>query len=276
MTLQVLPSNCGPRAIVRVSNGVSQHRTDTLATELPVALEYNGISHAVLLASPGDIDDLVLGFSCTEGILDHPDQLYELEVEVTEQGLIAHARIAAEQLHRLKQRRRQLAGRTGCGLCGLENLADVKRELPPLATPDTRLAAKAISQAARHLLDCQPLRAETGATHAAAWANMQGQLILVREDIGRHNALDKLAGSLLRQYKTTPAGFCVVSSRASFEMVQKAASMGTTALVALSAATTLAIDAAEQLGVMLAGFARADQFTVYTHANYLANGGLHE
>jgi FdhD protein len=127
------------------------------------------------------------------------------------------------------------------------------------------------------MLTHQPLRSQTGATHAAAWADPGGSLERVREDLGRHNALDKLMGSLLRDYGRLPAGFCVISSRASFEMVQKAASVGVTSLVALSAATSMAVDAAHDLGVMLAGFARDDQFTVYSHPEYLAGqGGLHE
>lgn len=276
MSTDDLPKAGETRRIVRVQGNAWQHDDDHLATEVPIALEYNGISHAVLLASPCDIDDLVLGFSCTEGVLDSPEQLYELDIENTPEGLIAHARIAAEQLHRLKQRRRQLAGRTGCGLCGLENLDDVKRVLQAIPALPQKVSPTAITQAAQQMLKRQPLRTLTGATHAAAWANETGDIQAVCEDIGRHNALDKLLGKLLRKHGTLPAGFCVVSSRASFEMVQKAASLGTSTLVALAAATTLACDTAHELGVMLVGFARDGQFTIYTHPTHLAEGGRDE
>ena len=277
MSQDRLPNARESRAVVQLRNGAAHRHNDQVATEVPLALEYNGLSHAVLLVSPCDLEDLVLGFSCTEGILDNPTQLYDLDIETTAQGLVAHVHIASEQLYRLKQRRRQLAGRTGCGLCGLENLGDVIRALPGVPVPTTPLTPMAVVLAAQQMLTRQPLRSETGATHAAAWASPQGALTLTREDLGRHNALDKLMGSLLHEHGKVPPGFCVISSRASFEMVQKAASLGVTALVALSAATTLAIDTAHDLGVMLAGFARDNQFTVYSHPELLTvHGDLHE
>jgi FdhD protein len=270
MMITHLPEAHQTRSVLRVAqHGVALARTDTLATEIPLALEYNGISHATLLVSPSHLEDLVVGFSCTEGILDSAGDLFDLEIENTEQGLIAHAHIAAECLHRLKQRRRQLAGRTGCGLCGIENLDDVRRQLAAVHAPSEHYRVEAIRRAFSQMAFQQPLRSLTGCTHAAAWADMSGTIVAVREDIGRHNALDKLLGYRLQNRNALPAGFCVVSSRASFEMVQKAASAGLNTLAAMSAATGLAADIADELGLMLLGFAREDQFTVYSHPEYL-------
>jgi len=254
---------------------------DCVAQETPIALEYNGISHATVLASPCDIEDLALGFSLTEGIIRMPSDLYAIHIEQTEQGLIAQLDIASACMAQLKQRRRTLAGRTGCGLCGLESLADVVRPLPPVAAPAQTISPFSIMQAMHALREHQPLHQQTGATHAAAWADMSGTLLLVREDVGRHNALDKLIGALVRQQEAgekagkktgenTKNGFAVISSRASFEMVQKAASVGIAAIAAVSAPTHYAIQTAQQLGVLLMGFARPTGFTAYAHAQYLS------
>jgi FdhD protein len=273
MNTEYAAAGTDTRPVLRIHHGTRRTGRDTLAQEVPLALAYNGISHATLLVSPNHLDDLVLGFSLTEGILNTAGELYDQEIERTENGLIAHIRIASERLHRLKLRRRQLAGRTGCGLCGLENLSEVRRQLPAVKPPQSRHTSSAIVRAANAMLGQQTLRELTGATHAAAWANPSGDIVAIREDIGRHNALDKLLGALCATHKELPNGFCVISSRASFEMVQKAAALGANALVALSAATTLATDAAQELGIMLIGFARDDQFTIYSHHNYLDTDG---
>jgi len=166
--------------------------TDCVARETPVALEYNGISHATVLATPTDIEDLALGFSLTEGIIRHADDLYDVQIEQTGQGHIAHLTIASACMAQLKQRRRTLAGRTGCGLCGLESLDSVVQPLPPVAEPKQKIAPQAVMQGMHDLRERQPLHHKTGAVHAAAWADFSGMLHLVREDVGRHNALDKL------------------------------------------------------------------------------------
>ncbi len=246
---------------------------DLLAQETPVALEYNGISHATVLATPCDLEDLALGFSLTEGIVRSAADVYDVEVTETCQGRVVQLTIASACLDQLKRRRRTLAGRTGCGLCGLESLDDVERALPPLAGPPQPVSPAAIIQAMQALRERQPLHNQTGATHAAAWADASGALHAVREDVGRHNALDKLIGALLRQGLEPGAGFAVISSRASFEMVQKAAAAGIPAVAAVSAPTRYAVRTAEQLGVLLVGFARKQDFTAYANPQHLAAPG---
>lgn len=243
--------------------------SDELAQEIPIALEYNGISHATVLATPCDLEDFAYGFSYTEGIIRSASDIYDLETSTRENGIVIQVTIASACLNQLKLRRRSLAGRTGCGLCGLESLDEVQRALDPLPPRATQLAAAAITAATEQLRNLQPLHLLTGATHAAGWADAQGRVGPVREDVGRHNALDKLIGHLLRTQADTASGFAVISSRASFEMVQKAASAGISALVAVSAPTSYAVQMAQNLNLMLAGFARKDVFTVYAHPEYL-------
>lgn len=264
----------GTATVLRYRNGkpAPAPEADWLAKESPLALEYNGISHATVLATPCDLEDLALGFSLTEGIIRSAADLHDVEIIESEQGHIAQLTIASACLAQLKQRRRTLAGRTGCGLCGLESLDDVVRPLPPVPGPAQPIAPDAIVRAMLALRDSQPLHQQTGATHAAAWADLSGRILHVREDVGRHNALDKLIG-VLRQRRSeqdTAGGFALISSRASFEMVQKAAAVGIPAVVAVSAPTHYAVQTAQQLGVMLVGFARRQDFTVYTHPRHLA------
>ncbi|MGP1613972.1 MAG: formate dehydrogenase accessory sulfurtransferase FdhD [Pollutimonas bauzanensis] len=246
---------------------------DELAQEIPVALEYNGISHAVLLATPVDLEDLAYGFSFTEGIIRSAADLHDLDIMETPKGMVIQATIASACLNALKLRRRSLAGRTGCGLCGLESLDEVRRALPALAARPACHDAGAIARAVEQLRASQALHLLTGATHAAGWADSAGDILHVREDVGRHNALDKLIGHMLRRSLDATSGITVISSRASFEMVQKAASAGMSALVAVSAPTTYAVAMADELNVLLAGFARDNQFTVYSHPEYLGNKG---
>lgn len=242
---------------------------DELATEVPIALQYNGISHAVLLATPSFLDDLALGFSYTEGIIRSAADIYDIHIKRNTQGYVVDIEMASACLHQLKQRRRQLAGRTGCGLCGLESLSEVRRELPTVTAPTERYEPEAIFNALDQLRDQQPLHQITGATHAAAWADRQGTIQVVREDVGRHNALDKLIGQLLSHHIDPNSGMVVVSSRASFEMVQKTAAFGTSALLAVSAPTSYAIEVAEELGLLLVAFGRSKQFTAYSHPQLL-------
>ncbi|HHU93783.1 MAG TPA: formate dehydrogenase accessory sulfurtransferase FdhD [Alcaligenaceae bacterium] len=243
---------------------------DTLATEVPVALQYNGISHAVLLATPTFLEDLAVGFSFTEGIIRDVSDVYDIHIEQDQRGYSIDIEIASACLQQLKQRRRQLAGRTGCGLCGLESLNEVRRELPPVNAPRTLYEQNAIFSALDQLRDQQPLHQITGATHGAGWADQHGAIQVVREDVGRHNALDKLIGQLLQQKTDTSEGMVVVSSRASFEMVQKTATLGVPILVAVSAPTSYAVQVADELNLMLVAFGRSKQFSVYSHPDFLA------
>jgi len=241
---------------------------DWVADEVPVALQYNGISHAVMLASPLDLEDFGYGFSLSEGLIDSAADLHDIELQHTADGLVLEMQIASRCLVRLKERRRTMAGRTGCGLCGTDSLENA---LPRITQPVAALplAASAITAAMARLRDSQVLQAVTGATHAAAWCNAQGEVLLLREDVGRHNALDKLVGALARGAVDAPSGFFAVTSRASFEMVQKTARAGVGLLAAISAPTALAVRTAHEAGLCLLGFARGDDWVAYAHSERL-------
>ncbi len=246
-----------------------------LARECAVALEFNGVSHAVMLATPLDLEDFALGFALSEGIIDRAGQCYGIDIHEGVDGWTARIEIAAACFARLKQSRRNLTGRTGCGLCGVESLAHVVRALPDLRDArnardpvDSASVSRALSELGQH----QAIGAATGATHAAAWADATGDIRIVREDVGRHNALDKLIGAGLRAEPTGwKDGFLIVTSRASMEMVQKAAMAGFTILIALSAPTDLAVRLAEQHGICLVGFATPGHWTVYSHPQRLVH-----
>lgn len=265
-----LPPTAALHDVVRVCRGVAAASDDEVIEEVPVALVYNGISQAVMLASPADLEDFALGFSLGEGILAHRRELYDLEVRNTCNGISIEMDIAPQRFLQLKERRRNLAGRTGCGLCGVESLADVARMPAALATTgEQQVSLAAIDRCLKQLNDWQPLRRQTGSAHGAAWADRAGNIQCCREDVGRHNALDKLVGALARRQTPRGAGFALVTSRASYEMVQKAATAGITTLVAISAPTSLAIRQAEAAGIMLLGFARPGQLVAYSHSERL-------
>jgi FdhD protein len=252
-----------------VRSGAAFVVQDWVADEVPVALEFNGISHAVMLATPLDLEDFALGFSLSEGILDHADELYAVEEEPSALGITLHLRVSGAAFDRLKERRRTLTGRTGCGLCGAESLTQVSRDLPALVGSAcySRLAiARALSQ----FCALQTLQQATGAVHAAAWCSAQGEVRWLREDVGRHNALDKLIGALARNGVEASSGFVAVTSRASFEMVQKTAAAGVPLLAAVSAPTTFAVATARRVGMTLVGFARQQDLVVYCHPQRLS------
>jgi len=236
---------------------------DVVAEEVPVAFIYNGISHAVMLATPQDLEDFALGFSLAEGILSHPKELYSIETVAQLTGIELRMEIAAERFHQLKEKRRSMTGRTGCGLCGAESLAQALRLPDTVNRSSETFSSAAILKALAAAHHNQPLQAETGATHASFWVTPDGEVEMAREDVGRHNALDKLLGAKAKG--DIKHGFVLTTSRASYEMVQKAAVAGVAMLVAISAPTGLAIRMAEQCGITLVGFARAEQYVVYTH-----------
>ena len=234
-----------------------------LAEEVPVALVFNGISHAVMMASPVHLEDFALGFALTEGLIDKESQLYGVEVIHQPNGIELQLDVAAQTEARLKERRRSMAGRTGCGLCGADSLAHVKLALPQ--APEVHIDVDAMHRAHAHMRALQPLKQQTGATHAAAWSNAQGEITLLREDVGRHNALDKLIGALSKTSTDMQQGFICITSRASFEMVQKTVMAGAGVLTAVSAPTRLAVELAEQHNLALAGLVRGQTFTAYSH-----------
>lgn len=223
---------------------------------------YNGISHAVMMASPVDLEDFALGFSLTESILETAQELYDLEIEQAPQGLSVSMRISSERFAYLKAQRRNMTGRTGCGLCGTESLEQAVRPVTAQGL-GVSVSDAAIQRAVKALRDYQPLQAETGATHVAAWCNLEGEIVAGREDVGRHNALDKLIGSQVKANNDFRQGFALISSRASFEMVQKSVAVGIGCLVAVSAPTALAIEQAQAAGMMLVGFARPNRHVIY-------------
>jgi FdhD protein len=261
------------RLLVRrhIGDGEQVTQEDELIEETPVALVFNGLSHAVMLATPQALEDLALGFALTEGLLTHPDELFELELLPGCDGVQVAMRIASARFMALKERRRNLAGRTGCGLCGVDSLQAVHR-IPPgaVASRSEGPDATALSRALSALREHQPLHQATGAAHAAAWIGADGQPLEVCEDVGRHNALDKLIGRLARRHRRArpladdPTGFVLVSSRASYEMVQKVAMAGGRTLVAVSAPTALAVREAQAAGLRLIGFARDGRWTDYS------------
>ena len=246
----------------RWREGATSEVDDTVAEEVPVALVYNGISHVVMLASPMDLEEFGLGFSLSEGIVQSAREVRDIEVHASGDGIEVQMTIAAERFMALKTRRRNLAGRTGCGLCGTESLEQVLRPLPKVAAAGM-VGHTAIHAAFDTLHQRQHLYALTGAVHAAAWARPDGTLEVAREDLGRHNALDKLIGAMARQNLSFTGGFAIITSRASSEMVQKAATVGMPLLAAISAPTGLAIRLAQDCGLTLIGFARGASHTVY-------------
>lgn len=254
--------------VLRLRDGGWAPSLQQVADERPVALQYNGVSHAVMLATPCDLEDFGIGFSLSEGIVAGLSEVHDIEIEPAEQGITVALRIAASRFEQLKQRRRSLAGRTGCGLCGVESL---EQALPAVAPLDDDLVfdPHAVLAAMQDLRAYQPLHEATGATHAAGFADAQGRLLCVREDVGRHNALDKLIGALARAGIEARDGLALITSRASHEMVAKCARAGIPLLAAVSGVTQLAVQTAEQTRVGLAGFARGDDLTVYAQAQRL-------
>ena len=250
---------------------VMSNRGDRIAAEVPVALTYNRTSHVVMMATPADLEELGVGFSLTEGLVGRCDDVLGIEIIPREGGLELAMKIGPEWFERLATQRRNMAGRTGCGLCGAEN---IQQALRPPATVGHRLGVshRALQRAVAELGGHQPLQAETGAAHGAAWCSPQGEIRLLREDVGRHNALDKLIGALSLQGFDPSQGFVLVSSRASYEMVYKTAAAGIELIMAVSAPTTLAVEFAQRSGITLVGFARPGRHNVYSFGQRIRDG----
>ncbi|MFD2113887.1 formate dehydrogenase accessory sulfurtransferase FdhD [Thiorhodococcus fuscus] len=240
-------------------------RADRVIEETPIALVYNCVSHAVMLATPTDLIDFALGFSLTEGILRSADEMLDCDpVQVGDEGIEIRLSISGWRFAELKERRRTLSGKTGCGLCGVESLKAVAQPVRRVSSV-CPLEPGAIVRALADLPSHQSLFRATGGGHAAAWVDVGGRVDLVREDVGRHNALDKLIGALHRRGFRPHEGFVICTSRASFEMVQKTMSAGIGLLVAVSAPTGAAVRLAGEVGMTLVGFARGERMLVYTH-----------
>ncbi len=247
---------------IRLDHGRVAEVDELLAEEIPISMVYNGVSHAVMMASPADLEDFAIGFSLTEGLV-------HVASEITSIGIVRHRKGIELQMETSVDvaagaRSRRLSGRTGCGLCGMEDVEQVLRALPRVQSSGF-FSATHIANAMAALAGQQPLNAASGAVHAAAWADRNGALAVAREDVGRHNALDKVVGAMARSGSDARTGFIVLTSRGSFELVQKAAILGVALVATVSAPTALAVRMAAEAGITLAGFARDGRVTVYTH-----------
>jgi FdhD protein len=237
--------------------------------EIPVAFSYNRTTYAVMLATPADLEDFAIGFSITEGIVQRAGEIEELDVVAVGQGIELRMWLAPERVDRVTLHQRRLAGPSGCGLCGLESLADAVRT-PPRVVSAARFDTSSIHNAMATLPAAQKFNEQTRAVHAAAFWHPARGLITLREDVGRHNALDKLTGALARDGMAVSDGLLLLSSRISVEMVQKSAMLGAPVVVAVSAPTALAVRLADEAAITLIGIARADGFEVFTHPERIA------
>jgi FdhD protein len=262
---RALPPVTQPAGVRRVArDGTAIDRIDVLAEEAPAALVYNGISHAVMMASPADLEDFALGFSVSEGIADGKEDVGAIEAVAVDAGIEVRIELSSRAFWRLKERRRTLAGRTGCGLCGVDSLEQTVRVMQPVAS-DLTVSLDSIHRALDNLPEAQAHNRATRSMHAAAFATPQGELKLVREDVGRHNALDKLIGGLLRAGIDPASGVCLITSRCSYEMVQKAVVVGFPILAAVSAPTLMARRLAEAHNLTLIALARHDSAVLVSH-----------
>ncbi|MDR2012421.1 MAG: formate dehydrogenase accessory sulfurtransferase FdhD [Rhodanobacter sp.] len=263
-----LPDGVVAREVERHRGNVATRSRNAVAEEVPVAFVYNGRPHAVMMATPADFEDFALGFSLSEGIIDNPAQCMKVETVEALNGIELRIEIPSEKAAALEERVRELTGRTGCGLCGAQTLDAAVRHPPPVAeVPEVR--EDGLLRVLGEIQNLQVINAATGAVHAAAWVDLDGRVALLREDVGRHNALDKLIGAMQRAGSDPRRGFLLVTSRASYEMVMKAATVGIGFLAAISAPTALAIALAKAANLTLVGFARADGYSVYTHPHRL-------
>jgi formate dehydrogenase accessory protein FdhD len=251
-------------AALRVDESHRKTFDDSVIEEVPIALLYNGRSHAVMMATPTDLPDFALGFALTEGIVAHADEFKLVDCVRGEHGIALHAAIPQMRFDALDARGRNLTGRSGCGLCGTETLEAAIRPVRTVAS-NASFRAAAVADGLRQLSSRQPLNRRCGGAHAAGYIHAGG--ILVREDVGRHNALDKLAGALATSAHTD--GFLVITSRASYEIVHKSAAIGIAVIAAISAPTDLAIRLADEAGITLIAFARGEAMTVYAHPRRL-------
>lgn len=255
---QALPRGVVQREVLRTRHGTTERVLDHIAEEVPVALVYNDAPFAVMMATPADLDDFARGFTITEGIAS-AHEITKVEQRELLEGHELRITIPEARAESLAARRRNLTGRSGCGLCGTEMLEAAMREPPRVPPSDFVLSDAALQRSLAQLPAHQPVNALTGATHAAAWCDANGDILLCREDVGRHNALDKLVGAMAKQGRNPSRGFLVVTSRSSYEMTTKAAAAGIAHIASISASTALALAVAQRVGISLTAFARPDR-----------------
>lgn len=268
--IDTLPASATSVAVTRWRAGVRERCDDRVAEETPVAILCNGEAHAVMLMTPDALDDFALGFALTEGLIERPRELVLVEQRALADGVELDLVIPARLGLAHSEGGRAIAGRSGCGLCGKRMVEDAMRT-PSAVAAAPQVSRAAIAQASRGLAEQQILNRETGAVHAAAWVSLAGQVIVVREDIGRHNALDKLIGARIKG--DFPPGFALVTCRASYEIVMKAAVAGIGVVAAVSAPTARAVRLAETCNVALVAFVRGEDLVIYSHAERIADGG---
>jgi FdhD protein len=259
------PSGAVRREVERHRGDAVARVADAIAEEVPIAFIFNERPHAVMMATPQDLEDFALGFALSEAIIGDAAECEKVEIVPALAGIELRVTIPAACAAKLEDRVRELTGRTGCGLCGAQTLEAAVRHPASVLEP-APIHEDALRRALAALHGEQTINVATGATHAAAWAAPDGRLLAVREDVGRHNALDKLLGAISRAHVDVHAGFALLTSRASYEMVMKAATIGIGIVAAISAPTALAIALAQETNVTLIGFARPDGYSVYAHS----------
>lgn len=267
--MSATPATSAEVTVQRWRDGEIERVADQVAEEVPVALTFHGVPHVVMLATPANLEDLAVGFTLSEMIVDSPGEIQSVEAVMREDGALeVRISIAAAKFSELLRRQRNLTGRTGCGLCGAQTVEDAIRQPAPVRD-GVRVDVKSLHAALMDLRHRQEINLRTGSVHAAAWVLPDAGIQLVREDVGRHNALDKVIGAVTRAGGDFRSGYFVVTSRASYEMVQKAVTVGCSMLAAVSAPTAFAVRLAEASGLTLIGFAREHQHVVYAHPSRL-------
>ncbi|MCR4268572.1 formate dehydrogenase accessory sulfurtransferase FdhD [Nitratireductor sp. ZSWI3] len=244
----------------------------TVPEETPVALSYGGTTHAVMMATPADLEDFAIGFSVTEGIVSSLAEIDAIDIQELGAGIDLQIRLRDAANRRFEARRRRLAGPVGCGLCGIESIDEAMREIPSVSETALTLSAGDITQAVALLAQQQEYHKQTGAVHAAGFYIAGKGIVAAREDVGRHNALDKLAGALLKAGIDGASGAVIVTSRVSVEMVQKTAAIGAPLVAAVSAPTALAIRTAQAAGMTLVALVRGEEFDIFTHPERVTIG----
>ena len=255
-----------------VRSGRSIESMRDLPEEVPVALVFNGTAEAVMMASPADLEDFGVGFALTEGFVSSPEQIEDVGIIAQDDGCEVRIRLSDEEAAALSARRRKRAGPVGCGLCGVESIDEALRALPDLGGNPLTLEPADLTVAIAAMEDSQRLRRKTGALHAAGFYVPGRGLLFIREDVGRHNALDKVAGALARAKMQAGEGVFLVTSRLSVDLVQKAAMAGCSVLVAASAPTALAVRTAESCGMTLVAHARNEDFDIYSRPDRITEG----
>jgi len=250
-------------------NGAASEGTRFIPEETPLALTYNGGTYAVMMGTPQNLEDFAVGFSLSEGIIKSVDDINSLEIVRLDDGIELRMWLAPEDAALISERRRHVAGPTGCGICGIESIAEAVRPAAVVSQGQS-FTPEEIMAAMQAIAPLQSINLQTRAVHAAAFWSPAGSIVALREDVGRHNALDKLAGSLARSRTDARSGMVLLTSRVSVEMVQKAAAIGAPVMIAVSAPTALAIRTAEAAGITLIAIARQDGFEIFTHGSRIA------